>query len=168
MSFVRNSWYVAGWSGELARDLKPLTIMGEDIVVYRTEAGTAVIDFGSTDAAVKISEDQRNRGVRLFALHFLTPVDETTTVDHWMHLRNIALDDPEIGDRMNEQFRVAFVEDKAILEAIQRRETKPRARRPVRLAIDRGANLLRRTIKEMQDEEIADVGQLRKASAVPG
>lgn len=126
----------------------------------------AVIDFGSADAALAISADERDRGVRLFALHFLTPVDGTTTVDHWMHLRNIALDDPEIGDRMNEQFRVAFDEDKAILEAIQRREAAPRARRPVRLAIDRGPNLLRRAIKEMQDEEVAGAGQVGQAPAV--
>jgi vanillate O-demethylase monooxygenase subunit len=56
---------------------------------------------------------------------------------------------------MNEQFRVAFAEDKAILEAIQAREAKAPARRGVKLAIDRGPNHLRRIIAEMLEEERA-------------
>ena len=42
MTFVRNAWYVAGWSESFGRELTPLTIMDEDIVIYRTEAGGAV------------------------------------------------------------------------------------------------------------------------------
>ena len=115
----------------------------------------AVIDFGSAASEDAIGEDERDKGVRLFALHFLTPVSETRTVDHWMHLRNIGLDDAEMGERMNEQFRLAFAEDKSILEAIQQREAKAPARRPVKLAIDRGPNFLRRVIAEMLEEEAA-------------
>jgi vanillate O-demethylase monooxygenase subunit len=113
----------------------------------------AVIDFGSAATQDAIGEDERDRGVRLFALHFLTPVSETRSIDHWMHLRNIGLDDEGLGARMNEQFRIAFAEDKAILEAIQAREAKAPARRPVKLAIDRGPNFLRRVIAEMLAEE---------------
>jgi len=39
MTFVRNCWYVAGWSHEIPRELSTKRIMGEDIVFYRTEAG---------------------------------------------------------------------------------------------------------------------------------
>ncbi|GAB4393058.1 MAG: aromatic ring-hydroxylating dioxygenase subunit alpha [Kiloniellaceae bacterium] len=120
---------------------------------YLHAPNVAVIDFGSAASEEAIGEGERDKGVRLFALHFLTPVSETETVDHWMHLRNIALDDAEMGDRMNEQFRIAFAEDKEILEAIQAREAKPPARRPLRIAIDRGPNHLRRIIAEMAAEE---------------
>jgi vanillate O-demethylase monooxygenase subunit len=122
---------------------------------YLYAPNVAVIDFGSAATEEAIGEDQRDKGVRLFALHFLTPVSETRTVDHWMHLRNIGLDDEELGERMNEQFRVAFAEDKSILEAIQAREAKAPARRGVKLAIDRGPNHLRRIIAEMLEEERA-------------
>lgn len=115
----------------------------------------AVIDFGSAASEAAVGEDERDKGVRLFALHFLTPVSQTRSVDHWMHLRNIGLDDEALGERMNEQFRIAFAEDKAILEAIQAREAKPPARRPLRLSIDRGPNFLRRIIAEMAAEERA-------------
>ena len=120
---------------------------------YLHAPNVAVIDFGSAATEDAIGEEERDKGVRLFALHFLTPVSETRTVDHWMHLRNIALDDEDMGARMNEQFRIAFAEDKEILEAIQAREAKPPARRPVRIAIDRGPNHLRRIIADMAAEE---------------
>ena len=120
---------------------------------YMHAPNVAVIDFGSAAVEDAIGEDERDRGVRLFALHFLTPVSETRTVDHWMHLRNIGLYDEEMGARMNEQFRIAFAEDKAIMEAIQQREAKAPARKPVRIAIDRGPNFLRRIIAEMAAEE---------------
>ncbi|GAB4360946.1 MAG: aromatic ring-hydroxylating dioxygenase subunit alpha [Kiloniellaceae bacterium] len=120
---------------------------------YMHAPNVAVIDFGSAAVEDAVGEDERDRGVRLFALHFLTPVSETRTVDHWMHLRNIGLDDAEMGARMNEQFRIAFAEDKAILEAIQRREAKAPARKPLRIAIDRGPNHLRRIIAELAAEE---------------
>ena len=42
MTFVRNCWYVAGWSHEIPRELSTLAVMGEDIVLYRTQAGAPV------------------------------------------------------------------------------------------------------------------------------
>ena len=123
---------------------------------YFHAPSTAVIDFGSANAALKVGEDERHLGVRLFAVHFLTPVSETETIDHWMHVRNIGIDDETMGDRMNEQFRIAFDEDKVVLEAIQRREAKPRSRQPVRLTIDKGPNFLKKIITEMAGRERPD------------
>jgi len=91
--------------------------------------------------------------MRIFALHFLTPVDATNTIDHWMHIRNAALDDEEAGERMNQLFRIAFDEDKEILEAIQAEELKPRARKSVKIAIDRGPNMYRRIVAAMVEAE---------------
>jgi phenylpropionate dioxygenase-like ring-hydroxylating dioxygenase large terminal subunit len=42
MSFIRNAWYAAGWSSELATSLIARTILNEPIVLFRTESGTAV------------------------------------------------------------------------------------------------------------------------------
>jgi vanillate O-demethylase monooxygenase subunit len=50
---------------------------------------------------------------------------------------------------MIEQFRIAFNEDKVILEAIRRNEKQPRAWRPIKLAIDAGATRMRRMVDEM-------------------
>lgn len=40
MSYVRNTWYVAGWSREVAAgELQGMTILGEPIVVWRNDGG---------------------------------------------------------------------------------------------------------------------------------
>jgi len=113
---------------------------------------TSVIDFGSS-SELGLDEDDRGKGMRIFALHFLTPVDATNTIDHWMHIRNAALDDPDAGDRMNKLFRIAFDEDKEILEAIQAEELKAPTQTPVKIAIDRGPNMYRRIVADMVAEE---------------
>lgn len=40
--YLRNTWYVAGWSKDFGRALKPETFLGENIVIYRKEDGAPV------------------------------------------------------------------------------------------------------------------------------
>ena len=40
--YLKNTWYVAGWSRDYTRDLKPETFLGENIVFFRKENGQAV------------------------------------------------------------------------------------------------------------------------------
>ena len=42
MAFVRNAWYVAAWSSELDRTLRRQTILGEDVVMFRTQDGKPI------------------------------------------------------------------------------------------------------------------------------
>ncbi len=109
---------------------------------------TSVIDFGSLSAAPGARDDARGEGFRVYALHFLTPVDEHRTIDFWLTLRNWLIDDDTVGPRMSALLMTAFAEDKAVLEAIEV-ETRLRPAAPaVRLAVDKGATLLRRVIEE--------------------
>ena len=117
---------------------------------------TAVIDFGSADAGLSLTEDERDRGVWVLAIHFVTPVDEDRTVDHWMHLRNAAVGDEAASERMDALLATAFAEDKAILEAVHRSERRPQRRRPVRIAIDKGPNVYRRRIRELIEAEVTE------------
>jgi len=114
---------------------------------------TAVIDFGSIDTEKHWAEEDRDQGVRIFALHFMTPVTETHTIDRWMHLRNTAQDDPEAADRMDAMFRKAFAEDQEILEAVQQEELRPAKRRPIRIAIDKGPLVYRKRINDLLELE---------------
>jgi vanillate O-demethylase monooxygenase subunit len=60
----------------------------------------------------------------------------------------------EVTNRaMSDQFRIAFNEDKVILEAIQRNEDLPQVRRPIRLAIDASPMQMRRMIDRMIEAE---------------
>ncbi len=114
---------------------------------------TAVIDFGSADATAQLAEEDRDKGVRIFALHFMTPVSAQYTIDRWMHLRNTAVGDDAASESMDAMFKVAFAEDKAILEAIQEEENRPQRRRPIRLAIDKGSTVYRKRIRDLLDAE---------------
>ncbi|KIC40603.1 (2Fe-2S)-binding protein [Ruegeria sp. ANG-R] len=40
--YLRNCWYVAAWSTDVGRELKPETYLGENIVLYRRQDGTPV------------------------------------------------------------------------------------------------------------------------------
>ena len=125
----------------------------------------AVIDFGSADAgAIDPEHGDRNRGMRIFACHFITPVDYRRCIDHWVHLRNFALGNEDVGAEISKQFALAFDEDKTILEAIQREEDRLEGNgRKLRLAIDGGSLKMRRLIDEVIAAEQAAGGV--KASA---
>lgn len=110
---------------------------------------TAVIDFGSADVATQLTDENRDEGVRIFALHFLTPVDQHYTIDRWMHIRNAAVGDDEASAQMDAMFRIAFDEDKAILEAIDEQERRSPNRKPIRLAIDKGPSVYRKRIEAL-------------------
>lgn len=117
---------------------------------------TAVIDFGSADAARQLAEEDRGEGVRIFALHFVTPVTEDLTVDYWMHLRNTAQGDEAASEQMDAMFRVAFAEDKEILEAVHLSEKRPQRRRPIRIAIDKGPTVYRKRIRDLVEAEATE------------
>jgi len=40
--YLRNTWYVAAWDSEIDRNPRQIKVLGEKIVVYRTEAGDPV------------------------------------------------------------------------------------------------------------------------------
>ena len=114
---------------------------------------TAVIDFGSADSKANLAEDDRDRGVRIFAIHFITPVAERNSIDRWMHIRNTAKNDDAVSKKMDEMFNVAFDEDKAILEAIQIEEDNFIGHKPIRIAIDKGPNVYRKRIERLVEKE---------------
>ena len=77
-----------------------------------------------------------------------------------MHIRNAAVGDESASEQMDAMFRIAFDEDKAILEAIDEQERLPQKRKPIRLAIDKGPMVYRRRIRDLTDaENTEDVGE---------
>ena len=117
---------------------------------------TAVIDFGSADTDLEIGEDDRDQGVRIFAIHFVTPVNENHTIDYWMHIRNTALVDESASNQIDRLLRTAFKEDVDVLEAVHQSEQRPQKRKPVRIAIDKGPNVYRRRIRDLLDAEVTE------------
>jgi len=120
---------------------------------YLYPPSIAVIDFGSIDSKEKINEHDRHLGTQLFAIHFLTPVGINQTIDRWMHIRNVAVGDDSVSARIDSMFKVAFSEDKKILEAIQEQIDFNQKQNFVHIGIDKGSIAYRRKISELIDLE---------------
>ena len=119
---------------------------------HYTAPSIAVIDFGSAATGTGAPEGVRDKCVQIYACHFITPVDADSCIDHWLFVKNFPTDEPT-SRAMVEQFRVAFEEDKKILEAIHRNEKQPRTWRPIRLAIDAAPVRMRRMVQQMIEAE---------------
>jgi phenylpropionate dioxygenase-like ring-hydroxylating dioxygenase large terminal subunit len=113
----------------------------------------AIIDFGSAEVGAIADPKDRDKGLRIFACHFITPVDDHACIDHWLHVRNFALDSADVDERLHADFRVAFNEDKEILERIEVVErVKPDPKR-IRLGIDAAPQRMRRIVERMVAKE---------------
>ncbi len=113
----------------------------------------AIIDFGTAAAGLIGEDGDRDRGLRIFAVHCITPVDEGRCIDHWFHTRNFGQGDPAIDAQLHAGLRMAFDEDKAILEAIRREEIRRPDFRPIGIAIDAAPTRMRRIVQRLRDAE---------------
>ena len=73
-----------------------------------------------------------------------------------MHIRNTKVKDEATAQKMDEMFRVAFSEDKSILEAVQVEEEKPQNSTQLQLAIDQACIAYRARIKELSEAELGN------------
>src|SRR5690606_13163339 len=115
---------------------------------HYTAPSIAVIDFGSAATGTGAPEGNRDDCIQIYACHFMTPVDENTTIDHWLHVKNFKADE-ETNRKLSAEFRVAFQEDKTILEAIHQNERQSHNPTPVRLAIDASPLRMRKMVDDM-------------------
>ena len=116
----------------------------------------AVIDFGSIDSKEEINEKNRHMGTQIFAIHFLTPVSNNQTIDRWMHIRNVAVGNDLVSEKIDAMFKIAFAEDKKILEAIQNQIDTQHKKNFVHIGIDKGAIIYRKRISELIKSEVGD------------
>ena len=113
----------------------------------------AIIDFGSADTGNGAPDGNRDDCVQIFACHFLAPVDERNSIDYWLHVKNFVPNDADIDEKLTDQFRLAFNEDKDVLEYIQTAEDKYKDRKPIRLAIDQAPLQMREIVTKMIEQE---------------
>lgn len=120
---------------------------------YYHAPSLAVIDFGSAPTGTGAPEGNREDCIQIFACHFITPVTATQSIDYWLHVKNFHPSDESFNEQLNEQFRLAFNEDKAILEAIQERELKYPHFKRTALAIDAAPNQMRKMVHHLVNLE---------------
>ena len=84
--------------------------------------------------------------------NFMTPVDERNTMYIWFQHRNTDPEDKSISEKMNAGARVAFLEDKDILEAVQI-GMEDMDTPNIDLGLDAGAKLFRLKLQRLINEE---------------
>jgi phenylpropionate dioxygenase-like ring-hydroxylating dioxygenase large terminal subunit len=119
----------------------------------------SIIDFGATIAGTGSYEAGGEGRIQVFSCHFMTPITETRTIDRWLHVRNFQPDDPSVGDGISAQFRIAFAEDKEILQAVQAEEERHAGRAKIGLDLDASAGLFRLKINRLLRAETRDAAQ---------
>ncbi|SEN16338.1 vanillate O-demethylase monooxygenase subunit [Pseudorhodobacter antarcticus] len=101
-----------------------------------TPVGTGGRDDGLPDAAL-----------RNFSYNFMTPVDAENTLYFWFQHCNAIPGRPDMAERMFAGATMAFNEDKAILEAVQRGMAIEGV--PLNLGLDAGAMRFRKLVERM-------------------
>jgi phenylpropionate dioxygenase-like ring-hydroxylating dioxygenase large terminal subunit len=79
--------------------------------------------------------------------NFMTPIDDTSTRYFWFQTRNFAPDDAATSEQFAVSVRAAFLEDKAILEAVQVGVATTTTSH-IDLVIDRGPTRFRRRLAQ--------------------
>ena len=71
--FLKNCWYVAGWSKDYKAELKPQKLLGENIVFYRQRDGKAVaLEDACPHRKLPLSQGQLNQDTVICGYHGLT------------------------------------------------------------------------------------------------
>lgn len=109
----------------------------------------SIIDFGAAAAGTGGYEGGGDGRIQVYSCHFMTPITETRTIDRWLHVRNFAPGDASVGEGISEQFRIAFAEDKDILQAVQAEEGRHEGRSKVGLDLDASAGLFRLKVNRL-------------------
>lgn len=89
---------------------------------------------------------------------FMTPIDGDSTLYFWFQHRNRRPDDAEVSARMFEGAKAAFLEDKAVLEAVHRGMADPPTP-ALTLGLDAGAMRFRRLVERRAEAEAAQRAQ---------
>ena len=111
--------------------------------------GMVVVDMGSAVAGTGAPEGDRSQGVELLSFNLITPETGRSCFYFYTHVRNFALDDDTVGARVKDLFREAFLEDKAVIEGVQRgNERFPDSPR-VDAAFDRAPAMARRVVERI-------------------
>ena len=114
-----------------------------------------VVDMGSAAAGTGAPEGDRSQGIELRSFNLITPETARSCFYFYTHVRNFALGDAQVGRRVRDLFREAFLEDKAVIEGVQRANDRFPDSPRVDAAFDRAPALARRVVERIARREAA-------------
>lgn len=97
----------------------------------------------------------------MISYNFMTPIDENNTRYHWLQQRNTAPDDEQITASISDGARMAFNEDKEILEAVHKGMAEKKSPN-LDLSLDAGSLRFRRKLEKMivAEQEISQPSEV--------
>lgn len=113
------------------------------------------VDFGAVEAGRPHTEEEKDKGFRVYSYSFVTPETESSTHFFSLQLRNFAVGDAAVTRELVADLRLTYEEDRAILERIQHVQEKIGATHEIRIAIDTAAVQVRRIHERLFEEEAA-------------
>ncbi|RJF96570.1 aromatic ring-hydroxylating dioxygenase subunit alpha [Noviherbaspirillum cavernae] len=117
-------------------------------------APTSIIQWsGAIDVGKEARTNRDQPGFSLKLFHGLTPETETTTFYFWSTANGYRQDDPEVTELLYQEIGKAFLEDKEIVEAQQKRITEMGEEALVDVVSDRARIHMRRTVERMLKED---------------
>lgn len=116
---------------------------------YLFMPSVSCVDFGTMDAGVEHTEENKNRSMRSFSYNFLTPETESATHYFWLHVRNYHVDKPDVDADIAVLMTRTFKEDQHILAAVQAAQEETGVREYLRLGIDNAPLRIRRMVDKL-------------------
>ena len=111
---------------------------------------TSFVDVAVVPAGTERTEaNLMQAGIRTFSYKFLTPETAHSTHFFWLHLRNYRIDDEGLTRHLHASLEKTFLEDRVMIEAIQRAQEATGLRQLTALAIDRAPIMALRLIDRM-------------------
>lgn len=112
-----------------------------------------VVDMGSAAAGTGAPKGDRSRGVELRSFNLITPETDQTCFYFYTHVRNFSLIDADVDRRVRDLFREAFLEDKVVIEGVQRGNERFPGSRRVDAVFDRAPTMARRVVERLARRE---------------
>ena len=126
-----------------------------------TRPSTVLIDVGSAPVGSGAPQGDRSRGISLFSNGTVTPGTRATCLYFWHTARTFKVGDDAFGASLKSHMEATFIEDKQILEAVQRsRDCDTEGLPDLNLAGDAVTIRARRIISSLVEKERAAVQEL--------
>jgi phenylpropionate dioxygenase-like ring-hydroxylating dioxygenase large terminal subunit len=110
-------------------------------------------DIGCAKAGTGAPQGDRNQGISIWTNHLLVPESETSTHYFFGYTRNFCIHDEEMTKLLFDGSVMTYLEDKAMLEALQHKVRGGTLERMVDLNMDAGALQFRRTLRRLIEAE---------------
>ena len=98
--------------------------------VKYVKPSTVLIEVGSAPIGTGAPQGDRSKGISLWSNGTVTPSTSNTCLYFWHTARTFKVGDAEFGKKMQAHMEATFIEDKDILEAVQRNRESDTERLP--------------------------------------